>query len=230
MSFTEIIKKRKGEKKVYEKKKVTTRRALLLWKPLLSYPLGQSLRLGVPLQFQDTSQLQKKPQQGIRLPNIRQLFKPIFWIVAVFRPRNRALWLYGKNRFSIRFQKTGKDLIWTVYQEKTPGEMILNTSVQRARLCRQRFLKICPISSDHLGRTKKKEAMVMAPISSPGSKVTFAGGSILLFVVMGLLLSSFCLKTKAELRLWSKNYEVILLDLDEKNKAVILGEVNDKTC
>lgn len=70
----------------------------------------------------------------------------------------------------------------------------------------------------------------MAPISSPGSKVTFAGGSILLFVVMGLLLSSFCLKTKAEMRLWSKNYEVILLDLDEKNKAVILGEVNDKTC
>ncbi len=141
-----------------------------LW---LSLRLGQFLRREAYSRRQKLFPPREKLQQKHRLSSSAARYKPTSLTAEGFQQRNRDLALYGKNQFCIRFQKTGTDHTLTVSPVMIRGEPIISISALKVPLCRQRFLRVCPLYLSHTGRTVGKEETKeeKSMTSFPGNKI-----------------------------------------------------------
>ena len=96
---------------------------------------------------------QKKRLQKIRLNNTAVHSRSTSLTAEDFQRQSRGFLPYGKNQFSIRYRKTGTDHTLTVNQAMIRGEPILSISALKVPLCRQRFMRICPLFLSHTEQT-----------------------------------------------------------------------------
>ncbi len=191
-----------------------------LWPSLQS---ARYLQQGAYSRHQRLFPSRKKLQREIKLNNSAAHFKPISLIAEDTRPQNRGSQPYGKNQFCIRYQKTGMAHTLNVNHAMIRGEPIISISALKVPLCRQRFLRNCPLYLSHSDRMEKKipvpdkvqqEAQM---ISAHGSK------SILLLCLMGLMTITFVIcgmtaEKRAKIKFYEKKYSKTLSYIQEKNQ------------
>ena len=191
-----------------------------LW---LSLQSGPFLRREAYSRRQKLFPPREKLQQKHRLSSSAARYKPTSLTAEGFQQRNRDLALYGKNQFCIRYQKTGMAHTLNVNHAMIRGEPIISISALKVPLCRQRFLRNCPLYLSHSDRMEKKipvpdkvqqEAQM---ISAHGSK------SILLLCLMGLMTITFVIcgmtaEKRAKIKFYEKKYSKTLSYIQEKNQ------------
>ena len=127
-----------------------------LWPSLQS---ERSLQRGVYSRRQRLFPPREKLRHELKLSNTAVRCKPTSLTAAGSRQQNKACPPCGKNQFSIRYQKTGTDHTLTVSPALIRGEPIISISALKVPLCRQRFLRTCPLYLSHSVQTVKKVAM-----------------------------------------------------------------------
>ena len=146
--------------------------------------------------------------------------KPTFLIAEDSRPQNKDLRLYGKNQFCIRYQKTGTDHTLTVSPAMIRGEPILSISALKVPLCRQRFLRACPLYLSHTAPIERKmeveEEKEVPMISAHGSKLLI-GVLCLCLIAVTALFGEMLVERKAKIRLLEKKYSEALTTLELNN-------------
>ena len=194
-------------------------RPLLLWKPLRFWQSQQSLRQDAQYRLPGLLQVQKRHRQEIRLNNTRLHYRPISLTAADSQQQSKDLPPYEKNQFYIRYRKTGTDHTLSVDQPKILGEPILSISALKAPLCRQRFLRICPMYSFATAQIKKKEEAQMEEISSRGNKVPFSMTALLVLAILSAA-GSYRLKKTAQINRWEKELAAYSVVLEKENQLV----------
>ena len=169
----------------------------------------------------------EKLQHELKLNSSAAHFKPTSLIAADFQQRNRDLQLYGKNQFSIRYQKTGTDHTLTVNPAMIRGEPIISISALKVPLCRQRFLRTCPLYFSHTGRTEKKTGnQKIAEVSQKEkeNQMTFVHGNKSSAFAAGLCVSTAALlcacmlsEKRAKIKLYEKKYTSVVSSVQERN-------------
>ena len=156
--------------------------------------------------------------QKRRLNNSVVRSRPTSLTAEDFQQRNRDSQLYGKNQFYIRFQQTGMDHTLTVSPAMIRGEPIISISALKVPLCRQRFLRICPLYLSHTDRTvKKAETKKEKSMTSfHGNKIA-AGGICLCVIMLLFLFGELLSERKLRVRLFEKQYSEALTALEENN-------------
>lgn len=216
-------------------------------KALPSSKLWLSLQSERYLQQEAFSRHQKlfpprgKLQQKLRLNSSAVHSKPISLTAEDFQQRSRDSQLYGKSQFYIRFRKTGMDHTLTVSPAMIRGEPIISISALKVPLCRQRFLRICPMYLSHTDRMgKKEEAGEAMPegamqgeamgkevqmTSAHGNKIA-AGAICVCLITLALLFGEMLLEKKARIRLYEKQYTEALSSLEKGNRDVMNAHEN----
>ena len=187
-----------------------------LW---LSLQSGPFLRREAYSRRQKLFPPREKLQQKHRLNNSAVHSKPTSLTAEDFQQRNRDLALYGKNQFYIRFQKTGTDHTLTVSPAMIRGEPIISISALKVPLCRQRFLRNCPLYLSHTVRMEKKVSAKkeVQMTSVHGNKVLV--GAVCICLVSLMILSAKILSSrKTKLQLYEKKYSNAVYALEVKKK------------
>ena len=168
----------------------------------------------------------EKLQQKLKLNNTAVRSRPISLTAEDFRQRNRDSQLYGKNQFCIRYRKTGTDHTLTVSPAMIRGEPIISISALKVPLCRQRFLRNCPMYFSRVDQTEKKTDLPVAGkkeaqmTSARGNK--FACGAIFIcFLSLVLLFTHFMAERKSRMKLYEKEYSQALISLETHNLEVM---------
>lgn len=195
---------------------------LRLSKQSSSSQSGQFFLQDAYIQEKNSSQLREKRQQKARLGSSAQHCRRISSIVADSRQRNKDLKLCGKNRFSILYRKIGTDHTLTVNPVLIRGEPILSISALKVPLCRQRFLRICPLYLSHTERIKKKAVKEMTVTLFPGSKIAVVS-IVLVFTAFTLVTNCVRAQKKLEIQNNRHQLEIVKKHLDEQNKLEIAG-------
>ncbi len=151
-----------------------------------------------------------------KLNNSALRYKPISSTADVFQQQNRDSALYGKNQFSIRYHKTGTDHTLTVSPAVIRGEPILSISALKVPLCRQRYLRGCPMYLPHTVQTKKKAEKETRVTSIPGSK-NLAVALIICCMSISMLLSAMLSKRRSTINYYEKKLERTVSVINEKN-------------
>ena len=168
----------------------------------------------------------EKLQREVRLRNTAAPCKPTSLTAEDFQQANRDLQPYGKNQFSIRYQKTGTDHTLKVNPVMIHGEPVLSISALKVPLCRQRFLRVCPLYLSHSDRTGKKiqtgEKKEVQMISAHGnnSLVLKAGACV---TTAALLLGGIAMEKKAKVRFYEKKYSQAFSSVQIKNQLALTG-------
>ena len=164
----------------------------------------------------------EKRQQKIKLNSSAVPSRFTSLTADVSRQLSRDSQLYGKNQFSIRYQKTGTDHTLTVSPAMIRGEPILSISALKVPLCRQRYLRPCPLFLSHTVPTVKKAEKETRMISVHGSK-TVLTGVVASCAALALVLGSICLERRMKLKLYEKEMSVVVAEMAEKNQKEISG-------
>ncbi len=162
------------------------------------------------------SRLQGKRQQRRRLNNMALRYKPTSSTAADSQQQSRDYGLYGKNQFSIRYQKTGMDHTLTVSPAMIRGEPILSISALKVPLCRQRFLRVCPMYLSHTAQIKKKVEKETQVISIPGNK-SFTALAVICCMTVGLMLGAMLSQRRNSIKFYEKKLERTVSAIEERN-------------
>ena len=187
-----------------------------LW---LSLQSERCLQRGVYSRHQRLFPPRERLQQKHRLSSLAAPSRPISLIAEDFRQQSRGSQPYGKNQFCIRFRKTGTDHTLTVSPAMIRGEPILSISALKVPLCRQRFLRTCPLYLSPTGRMEKKEVKENQMISAHGIKILIGTLGICLIIVT-YLFGQMMLERRAKIKLYEKNYSEALSSLETKNREL----------
>ena len=163
----------------------------------------------------------EKLQREVRLRNTAAPCKPTSLTAEDFQQANRDLQPYGKNQFCIRYQKTGMAHTLNVNHAMIRGEPIISISALKVPLCRQRFLRNCPLYLSHTGRMEKKEPVKkeVQMTSAHGSKVLV--GAVCLGLVSLMILSAQIISSrKSKMQLCEKKYQKTVYSLEASNQEM----------
>ena len=206
---------------VQEKEK--KQKALLTSKLWLSLQLEHCLRQEVYSQRQKLCPPREKLLQKRRLNNSVVRSRPTSLTAEDFQQRNRDSQLYGKNQFYIRFQKTGMDHTLTVSPAMIRGEPIISISALKVPLCRQRFLRNCPLSFSHAGRMEEKKIpdgkKEVQMTSAHGNRIVI-GTVCVCLITLVLMLGELLMERKLRMKLFEKKYSEAVSSLEMKNQEI----------
>ncbi len=204
------------------------RRALPILKQSLSSQSGPFLRPAVCSRRLGLSLRQEELPQKRKSSNLHVPSRPTFLTAGASRRQSRGSQLYGKNQFSIRYRKTGTGHTLTVSPAMIRGEPILSISVLKVPLCRQRFLRACPLYLSPTGPTVKKVEKEARMTSAPGNK-TFIAVVAFCFIFISLLLCSLVSLRHSKIKLYEKKYNAAVISLEERNiREINSGDVRQR--
>ena len=202
--------------KTLEKKQ----RALPMSKLWLLLQSERCLQREVSSQRRSLLHRREKRQQKIKLNSSAVPSRFTSLTADVSRQQSRDSQLYGKNQFSIRYQKTGTDHTLTVSPAMIRGEPILSISALKVPLCRQRYLRACPLYLSHTAQTEKKAEKETQVTSVHGNKIVPA--VVIACFTAGLMLSGGMLaQRRLKLQLEEKKLAVAVEELEVQNKKEI---------
>ena len=202
--------------RVYRNALQKKQRDLLTWRqsPLLQSVL--CLQREAFFRQRKLSRLQGKRQQRRKSNNTALRYKPTSSTVEDSQQPNRACEPYGKSQFSIRYQKVGTDHTLTVNPAMIRGEPILSISALKVPLCRQRFLRACPMYLSHTVQTKKKVEKEMQVLSIRGNK-NFTVLAVICCMSVGMMLCAMLSQRRSTIKLYEKKLERTVSSIEERN-------------
>lgn len=202
--------------RVYKNVLQKKQRDLLTWRQSPLLQSVQCLQREAFFRQRKLSRLQGKRQQRRRLNSTALRYKPTSSTAEDSQQPNKDCGPYGKNQFSIRYQKAGMDHTLTVNPAMIRGEPILSISALKVPLCRQRFLRACPMYLSHTVQTRKKVEKEKQVISVPGNK-SFAVVAVICCMAFGMVLSAMLSQRKNKIQFYEKKLERTVSAIEERN-------------
>ncbi len=203
-----------------EKNKRPGQKDLHLLKPLLSLPSGLFYRRGVSFRPRNSYRWRRKRQRGRKLTSSVQPYRPTSLTVEDSRLQSRGSLRSGKGQFSILFRKIGRDHTLTVNPVQILGEPILSISALKAPLCRQRYLRICPLYLCHMEQIKRRAVRGKPVILFPGNKKLWAFSSVFLIFIVSLFGSLLSAKSM-HIKVKEKELQLVRQSLEENNEKLM---------
>ena len=199
-------------------KNVFKRRRVVLptWKRLRSLQSGRYSQREVSFLHRSLSKLRERQLQNRRLNSSALHYKPTSSTVEDSPQLSRDSELCGKNQFCIRYQKAGTGHTLSVSPVMIRGEPILSISALKVPLCRQRFLRLCPMYLSHTGQTKRKVEKETQVISVPGNKSLIVS-VVICCMVIGMTFGIILSQKRREISLYEKRLERTVATLAERN-------------